>query len=114
MINSLTAGALCQDSREPFPQTDYAGVADLTRRKERATLSHREKVYVGQAESQCSPGSLDSGAQRQPSIVLFFLPGHPSVSRLGLWSYALALLGMIGGSAAQNILAPETSKGGPA
>jgi hypothetical protein len=45
--------------------------------------------------------------------VLFFLPGHPPVSRLGLWSYGLALAGMIAGSAAQNILAPEPSRGGP-
>jgi SSS family solute:Na+ symporter len=46
--------------------------------------------------------------------VLFFLPNHPPVSRLGLWSYALALAGMIAGSVAQNLLAPGPAKGEPA
>jgi SSS family solute:Na+ symporter len=43
--------------------------------------------------------------------VLFFLPGHPPVSRLGIWSYALALAGMIIGSLAQNILKPDGPRG---
>ncbi|MBN2207181.1 MAG: sodium:solute symporter family protein [Candidatus Aminicenantes bacterium] len=43
--------------------------------------------------------------------VLFFLPAHPPVSRLGLWSYILALSGMVGGSVAQNLLDPDAPKG---
>ena len=46
--------------------------------------------------------------------VLFFLPGHPPVSRLGLMSYALALGGMIAGSVAQNLLDPDGPKGSAA
>ena len=46
--------------------------------------------------------------------VLFFLPAHPPVSRLGILSYVLALAGMVVGSAAQNVLAPDRPKGEPA
>ncbi len=38
--------------------------------------------------------------------IWYFLPAHPSVSSLGLWSYGLALVGMVAGSAAQNLARP--------
>jgi SSS family solute:Na+ symporter len=46
--------------------------------------------------------------------VLYFLPSHPPVSRLGIWSYGLALAGMIAGSVAQNILNPIRPRGAAA
>jgi len=41
--------------------------------------------------------------------IWYFLPAHPSVSQLGLWSYGLAFAGMIAGSVAQNLARPERS-----